>query len=305
MKLQKLRHAVVLARVMNFTKAADALNISQSALSRSIQALEDECQQRLFDRNRNKVAITQFGRDFVRQAETLLRNEADLVSMVEHAARGEGGRIAIGMAPLAARTLLAPLMIEMIGERRLQAEVTIDVPKRMLSMVLDESIDLCVCTGQSMPSNSPFLAIRLARFPIAFIVRKGHPLTQRDKLNPEDVEAYPILRTRPQDYTEGATDIQGVTSATPPTVTVEDYDVLMQIIAESDAVWTTSPAAARERIIAGSLVQLPISWLPETPYLDMTAYVLAGRTPSSIAQRVMTRLVSLSGELSRSFDWIA
>ena len=304
MKLQKLRHAVMLARLMHFTKAANALHISQSALSRSIQALEDECQQRLFDRNRNKVAITRFGRDFVRHAEALLRNEAELVSMVEHATRGEGGRVAIGMAPLAARTLLAPLMAQMIGERHFHAEITIDVTNRMLSMVLDESIDLCVCTWTGHAQKYPFVGTRLARFPIALIVRKGHPLTELSELNPQDLEPYPVLRTRPQDFTDGSITFPGLATQKPAAVTIGDYDVLAHIAIGSDAVWITSPVAVRERIIEGSLIQLPISWLPETPYFDLTAYVLADRTPSMIAQRVMAGLVRLSNEFSRSFDWI-
>jgi DNA-binding transcriptional LysR family regulator len=41
MDLRKLRHAVALARHLDFTRAAEALNLTQSALSRSIQALED------------------------------------------------------------------------------------------------------------------------------------------------------------------------------------------------------------------------------------------------------------------------
>src|SRR5579862_6863379 len=72
MELRKLRHAAILSKHLNFTKAANALNITQSALSRSIQSLEDECQLRLFDRNRNVVNVTAAGRDFLQLAQGLL-----------------------------------------------------------------------------------------------------------------------------------------------------------------------------------------------------------------------------------------
>ncbi|MGB8365193.1 MAG: LysR family transcriptional regulator [Rhizomicrobium sp.] len=300
MELRKLRHAVVLGRLLNFTKAAEALNLTQSALSRSIQALEDECKIRLFDRNRNMVAITATGREFIRHAEALLRSEAELTDMVSHAARGDGGHIAIGMAPLAARTLLAPLMTEMITRPGFHANVTIGAPKKLLSMLIDESIQICVCTGLDMPTHSPFTGVLLARFPLAFVVRTGHPLTQRGKLSPEDINPFPILRVRSFELEDEEPVFISAMPRKRPAVTVEDYDVLMQITAGSDAVWVTSPVAARERIMDGTLTQVPISWLAEKPRADMIAYYLKRRTMSPIAERVMDRLINLSRELEYS-----
>jgi DNA-binding transcriptional LysR family regulator len=294
MDLRKLRHAVALARYLNFTRAAAALNLTQSALSRSIQALEDECQLRLFDRSRNLVAITAAGREFIRHAQILLRKEAEMQEMVSAAVRGDGGSVALGMAPLAARTLLAPVMIEMIGKPGFHATVTMGSPKKLLPMVLDESLHLCVCTYRDLPAHSALASVPLARFPIAVVVRADHPLTRLTSVRATDLDDFPLLRTRSadQDEDDPAPADEGLTRR--PLLAIEDYDVLMKITSSSDAVWVTSPDSAREWIERGVLAQIPISWLPEKPYGQMTAYHLRNRTLSPTAQRILDRLVELS-----------
>jgi DNA-binding transcriptional LysR family regulator len=66
--LRSLRYVVGLARQLSFTKAADELGVSQSALSRSIQQVERRSAARLFDRDRGGVYLTAVGRLLERAA---------------------------------------------------------------------------------------------------------------------------------------------------------------------------------------------------------------------------------------------
>lgn len=295
MDLRKLRHAVALAQHLNFTRAADALNLTQSALSRSIQALENECQLRLFDRNRNNVAITAAGKEVIHHAQILLRKEADLREMVNHAAKGDGGSVALGMAPLAARTLLAPLMSEMIAKPALHMTVATGAPKKLMPMLLDESIHICVCTERNVVSHPLFVSVSLARFPIALIVRNDHPLARLDVVEPADLKKFPVIRTRSVEMDEEDPAEEGLQII--PALAIEEYDVLMKITSGTDAVWVTSPLSAREGIVAGTLRAIPMSWTRETPHAHMTAYYLKGRSLSPTADSILKRLVSLSEEL--------
>ena len=56
--IRSLRHAVVLAKHLNFTRAAEELGLSQSGLTRSLQTLEQDVNMRLFDRDRGSVALS-------------------------------------------------------------------------------------------------------------------------------------------------------------------------------------------------------------------------------------------------------
>jgi DNA-binding transcriptional LysR family regulator len=297
MDLRKLRHAVALAHHLNFTKAAAELNITQSALSRSIQALESECQLRLFDRNRNLVAITPAGRNFLPHAQALLRKEAEMREMIRQTAQGDGGSVALGIAPLAARTLIAPLMTDMIENPGFHASVTIGTPKTLLPMLLDETIDLCVCTGRDTISHALLAGIPLARFSVAAFVRPGHPLTRLSPVMPSDLNDYPLLRTRHTYIDDEGPASASAVAQQPPALVIEDYDVLMRVAAGTDAVWITSSLSGREGVQHGALTEIPIRWPNEAPHAAMSAYYLKNRTLLPTSERILEKLVSLSREL--------
>ena len=70
--LRQLRHFVALAEHQHFARAAAAVHLSQPALSRSIQALEDELGQPLFERRGRGIVLTEFGRYFAGRATAIL-----------------------------------------------------------------------------------------------------------------------------------------------------------------------------------------------------------------------------------------
>ncbi len=70
--LKHLRHAVAAADYGSFRQAAEALNIKQSTLSRSILQLEHATSTRLFERSPSGVAVSTLGSDFIRMAKAVL-----------------------------------------------------------------------------------------------------------------------------------------------------------------------------------------------------------------------------------------
>lgn len=297
MEIRKLRHAVTLSRFLNFTRAAHELNITQSALSRSIQALEAECRLRLFDRNRGIVALTQAGHEFIRHAEALLRNEAALRNVMVHAAQGEGGHITLGVTPLVSRLLLAPVLARRVDHPHFHAEVLIGSSKQIVTMVMRETVDLGICMGDPSLGNTALAAVTLARLPLAIIVRKGHPLTHLGTFGAEDLEQYPLVRATPFSVDDALPAVVGLTRNRPPAATVEDFDVLNQIVATSDAIWMTSPLAAKHGLLNGELAQLPIPWLPDAR-ITLVAYALSQRTLSPIATSILEQFRTLGAGLS-------
>src|SRR5258706_12596763 len=62
MELHQVRYFLILAQTLNFTRAADACNVTQPALTRAIQRLEDELGGPLLFRERNLTQLTDLGR---------------------------------------------------------------------------------------------------------------------------------------------------------------------------------------------------------------------------------------------------
>src|SRR5205814_5175644 len=62
MELFQVRYFLALAKTLNFTRAAEACNVTQPALTRAIQRLEEELGGPLFQRERNLTQLTELGR---------------------------------------------------------------------------------------------------------------------------------------------------------------------------------------------------------------------------------------------------
>lgn len=76
---RRLRHLLSLVEHAHFGRAAEAPNISQPALTKSIQALESELGVALLDRKRGALGLTVFGELVVRRSRALLDGEADML----------------------------------------------------------------------------------------------------------------------------------------------------------------------------------------------------------------------------------
>jgi DNA-binding transcriptional LysR family regulator len=107
----ELRPFLVLAEELHFRKAAERLFISQPALTKQIQRLEEKIGGPLFARTRRKVALTEAGRVLVPFAEKLARESRVAFDSVHAAVEGRAGtlRIGFGIATVSAvlpRTIL-------------------------------------------------------------------------------------------------------------------------------------------------------------------------------------------------------
>src|SRR5438105_2701111 len=94
--LQHLRYAIAAADHGSFRRAAEALLLRQSTLSRCIRRLEEHLKMTVFERSSGGVRATLAGRDFLRMARSILEQMDTLVTSAYSAGRGEAGRLAIG-----------------------------------------------------------------------------------------------------------------------------------------------------------------------------------------------------------------
>ncbi|TCL71101.1 DNA-binding transcriptional LysR family regulator [Rhizobium sp. BK251] len=91
MELRQLQHFVAVAEEQHFTRAAQRVNVVQSALSSSIRALEEELDAKLFVRNTRQVRLTSVGRVFLDKARIALdavRDAREAVTAVQGLSRG-------------------------------------------------------------------------------------------------------------------------------------------------------------------------------------------------------------------------
>ena len=96
MEFSELHAFVVLAGELHFRKASERLFLSQPALSKKIQRLEEKVKGALFVRSRRKVALTDAGKSFLPKAAKLLQGAEDALREIQAAIEGRAGTLRIG-----------------------------------------------------------------------------------------------------------------------------------------------------------------------------------------------------------------
>ena len=110
MNIQQLKNIVALSEKLNFTRAAEEMNIVQPAFSRQIKQLEEEIGVRLFDRNKRNVSLTVAGSFFIDESKKILNQLNKAVLETAKIDKGESGEIRIGFTHSALQTTLPKLL---------------------------------------------------------------------------------------------------------------------------------------------------------------------------------------------------
>lgn len=180
MDLRQFRYLIGVADVLNFTRAATALHVSQPALSQQIKDLEDELGVRIFERSARSVRITEAGALVIEHARRALASVEALKEAVE-AHRGlRRGRVRIGVL----QTFTA-FYLPLIVARFLRDYPQIDVEVHELS---NNDIHARVATGElsvgiGLANGSTATdQYKLYSDALAFVCARSHPLAVRDSL---------------------------------------------------------------------------------------------------------------------------
>lgn len=108
LELRQLRYFVTVAEELHFGRAARRLHMTQPPLSQTIMALEQMLGAPLFERNRRGVALTAAGNALLPEARRLLLQAAGLAELVQRAAAGASGRLALAFVSSADYSVLPP-----------------------------------------------------------------------------------------------------------------------------------------------------------------------------------------------------
>jgi DNA-binding transcriptional LysR family regulator len=297
--LRKLRHAAVLAREGNFTRASVALGLTQSALTRSIQGLEAEFGLRLFDRNHSRVTPTPAGAMVLQRAQALLFQAASLIEEVAFIRDARLGALTFGASPFPCATLVAKALTEMNrGHPGLHIGVVTANSVVLHKHLVAEELEFYIGDVRPLRSQSGLAIQPLATMPLYFTVRAGHPLALRAQVAPLELMAFSLAS--PRFVAENLKYMGLRVSETPDRsdagwFACDDMATLVSLTLNSDAVLLSDARSIEREVREGALITLPL----RAPGRRMTTRVsivkLAGRSLSPTAERligILRRLAS-------------
>lgn len=190
MEIEQLRQFLAVARHGNITRAAEEMTISQPALSRSIQRLEDEFGQPLFERKTRSVEMTDAGQLLQGKAEQIIALVDDTKAQIKD--DGESGRLRIGVIPTIAPYFM-PAFLRAFRNELPDAELILheDTTDQLLSACKQGEIDLAIL---ALPIAAKYIDTQpLFKEELLLAMPVGHPLAALDRVELEDVEPYPFV----------------------------------------------------------------------------------------------------------------
>lgn len=161
MDIRQLRTFVTVARLASVTKAAEALHITQPAVSGQLKALEDELQVRLLSRTTSSVTLTQSGQALLAKAEGAIEAFGSFVHLAK-ALRGQiDGRLRIGVVMLDPAALrLGELLHEMVARHpALRIDVQVGRTSWLLDALRSAEIDGAMLVCKSRPAGTQILVL--------------------------------------------------------------------------------------------------------------------------------------------------
>ena len=283
MNLRHLEHWLALADTGSFSRAAEKLHITQSALSRSIQALEEDLGGPLVDRVGKKNELTPLGRSVLERARRIVHEAHELKQGAALLQQGGLGALRVGLGSGPGAMLMTPWLVYMaMHHPTVQVTVSRGSTELQLTQLRERQLDALVVDVRRVESAPDLKMTQVVEMRAGFVCRQGHPLLKRaTKDLPFDaLLSFPIASIQlSQEVARLLVDHYGpqANPAQMTTLQCEDIASLLDVVGQTDAIYLGIVGAAREGLTQGRLVELPM----QTPFKGqarLALITLAGRT---------------------------
>ena len=186
MTLEQLRIFIAVAEKQHVTQAAGELNLTQSATSAAIAALETRYDVKLFDRIGRGIVLTQTGRDFLIEARAVMARARAATQVLSDLAGLKRGSLAVAASQTVANYWL-PGRIQTFHAAYpgIDLHVTIANTEQVARAVLQGSADLGFVEGEV--DDALLSAKRIDGDALVMVVGAKHPWVGRKKIAPKDL----------------------------------------------------------------------------------------------------------------------
>ncbi len=180
------------ARLLSFTKAADALHMTQPAVTFQVRQLEEYFNTRLFDRTHNRISLTEAGKQVYAHAGRIFQLYEEMESAVRELTGDISGVLMVGASMSVAEYML-PSLLGDFKKRFPDVNIRLKVTNTdgIVSMIEDNEIDLAVVEA---PVSNKNLVVELCKADqLVLVVSPGHELCKQKKVDAAQLMEYPYI----------------------------------------------------------------------------------------------------------------
>ncbi len=207
MELHEIRYFLALSKTLNFTKAAEMCNVSQPALTRAIQKMEDELGGLLFSRERNNTHLTELGRLLEPNLTEVLARTQAAKETATRFLRLDSAQLRLGVmctiGPVRFVSFLSRFRADNPGVDITLVEA---VPSRLCELLLKGELDVALLAkpdGFAAPLQPQ--PLYQERFVIA--CSAGHPFARQSEVRVAELDGQPYLARINCEYFDALRDV--------------------------------------------------------------------------------------------------
>lgn len=250
-----LRYFHAVAHEGSLTRAAERLNLSQSALSVQLGRLEAALGHDLFERAGRRLILTEAGRIALDYADTIFETGEELAATL--AGRGTAQRILrIGALPTLSRNFQSRFIAPLLGRRDIELVLKSGTLADLLGQLEAHELDLVLANAPAPPdARSTLVSHRLDEQPVSLV---GPPALARGFAFPDSLLSLPlILPSHDSDIREPFDRLLDAAGIAPVILAEADDMAMLRLLARDAAALTlVPPIVVTDELRSGRLVEV-------------------------------------------------
>ena len=261
-KLRHLETFVEVARQKSVSRAADALNLTQPAVTRTLRELEEICGKPLVEKEGRGIRISHYGEIFLRYAGSSITAARNGVNALSELSLDDGPRIRLGALPTVSTTIIPQAVSRYLQSgMRNRLKVVTGENRVLLDQLRNGELDL-VMGRLPAPENMQGLVFEpLYRDRVVIAVDASHPLAGKRQIGVDCLDDYPVIVPSDNSIIRPFVDRlfveQGISEPRQAIESVSD-SFGRAMLRNYQAIWIISRGVIAAEIETGEFVTLPI-----------------------------------------------
>lgn len=180
--MRQLKHILLLAKTLSFTKAAQQAHLSQSAFSKSIASFEKQKGIKIFSRTTSSVEVTDLGKKIIKEIEHLIYEMDSFDKNINNIKSGDYGSISLGSGPYPAKMFLQKEIKKFhIENPNISLDIKIDYWGNLLKRLHMSDIDFFISDIRSISHTENLDIIPIGGLTLSVFCDSNHPLIKSNK----------------------------------------------------------------------------------------------------------------------------
>ncbi len=276
--LYKLEIFTLVAKTGSFTKTADLLLLSQSAVSQHIKSLEDGLGTRLFERSRSGTRLTEAGEHLLGYAEQILGLAETAVTTLTNVSNLKEGQLRLGATPVAGSYLL-PGWIRTFWRQypNLRVSLQTDTTPPTIAALQLRQLDIAFVEGE-VAEYDQLTWLALQEIDLFLLVGKNHPWRDRGQVSIRDLDGQALVMRPPNSKTRQWLEDLFAQHRVSPNVVLEydDPDAIKQTVIHGQCAAFLPSCMVSDDLLKGDLLAL---FIPEMQQKRVLKLVWDGKRP--------------------------